>query len=68
MTYSCDFREAVLAYKQKGHTIQQVCKTFNIAKRTFNYWTAQKQKTGTLQPKNMVHEKEQSTPKNYANT
>jgi hypothetical protein len=26
MTYNCDFREAVLAYKQKGHHIQQVCK------------------------------------------
>jgi len=34
MTYSCDFREAVLAYKQKGHTLKQVCQTFNINKQT----------------------------------
>jgi len=51
MTYSVDFREATLSYKQKGHTIQQVCETFSISKRTYNYWTAQKQKTGNLKPK-----------------
>jgi transposase len=51
MTYSVDFREAALVYKQKGHTIQQVCETFSISKRTYNYWAAQKQKTGNLKPK-----------------
>jgi len=51
MTYSVDFREAALAYKQKGHTTPQVCEAFNISKRTYNYWAAQKQKTGNLKPK-----------------
>jgi transposase len=51
MTYSCDFREAVLAYKQKGHTIKQVYETFGIPKRTYHNWTNLKQKTGSLQPK-----------------
>jgi transposase len=51
MTFSTDLREATLAYKQKGHTIQQTCQTFNISKRTYHNWQAQKQKIGNLQPK-----------------
>jgi transposase len=51
MTYSCDFREAVLTYKQKGHTLKQVCETFNISQQTYCNWLTQKQKTGNLNPK-----------------
>ena len=51
MTYSVDFREATLAYKQKGHTIQQTCQTFNITRGTYQNWTVIKRKTGNLQPK-----------------
>ncbi|MDR1992828.1 MAG: transposase [Nitrososphaerota archaeon] len=51
MTYSKDFREATLAYKQKGHTIKQTCETFNITNKTYHNWLTQKQKTGSLTPK-----------------
>ena len=51
MTYSADFREAVLTYRQKGHTIKQTCKTFNIPKKTYHNWANLQQQTGTLQPK-----------------
>jgi transposase len=51
MTYSVDFREAVLAYKQKDHTLKQVCETFSISQQTYCNWLSQKQKTGNLKPK-----------------
>ena len=51
MTYSVDFREAALAFKQKGHTIKQVCETFNITRGTYQNWTVQKRKNGNLKPK-----------------
>ena len=51
MTHSCDFREAALSYKQKGHTIKQTCETFNISQRTYTNWNTLKQKTGNLKPK-----------------
>ena len=51
MTHSVDFREAVLAYKQKGHTIKQTCETFNINHQTYHNWQNQKQKTNNLKPK-----------------
>ena len=58
MTYSVDFRETALAFKQKGHTIKQVCETFNITKGTYQNWTIQKQKNGNLKPKKHGHTKE----------
>jgi transposase len=51
MTYSVDFREAVLDFKKKGHTIKQVCETFNITRGTYQNWTVQKRKNGNLKPK-----------------
>jgi len=64
MTYSTDFREAVLAYKQKGHTVKQVCETFNITEGTYRNWVIQKQKTGNLNPKKHGPADEKSTPNN----
>ncbi|MDR0461487.1 MAG: transposase [Nitrososphaerota archaeon] len=63
MTYSKDFREAALAYKQKGHTIPQVCETFNISEKTYNNWTNQKQKAGNLKPKKHSRRKRKIDPK-----
>jgi transposase-like protein len=51
VTYSVDFREATLSYRQNGHTLKQVCKTFNINPPTYCNWITQKQKIGNLQPK-----------------
>jgi transposase len=62
MTYSCDFREAVLTYRQKGHALKQVCETFSITKQTYYNWIAQKQKTGTLKPKKHGTRKRKTDP------
>ncbi|MDR1992595.1 MAG: transposase [Nitrososphaerota archaeon] len=51
MTYSLDFREAVLTFRKKGHTIKQTCETFNIPKKTYHNWTNLQQQTDSLQPK-----------------
>ncbi|MDR2204061.1 MAG: transposase, partial [Nitrososphaerota archaeon] len=50
MTYRLDFREAVLSFRKKGHTIKQTCETFNIPKKTYHNWTNLQQQTGSLQP------------------
>jgi transposase len=62
MTYSVDFREAALAYRQKGHTVKQTCETFNIPKRTYHNWTNLKQKTGSLNPKKVLTRKRKINP------
>jgi len=62
MTHSIDFRETAIAYKQKGHTIKQVCETFNISKRTYHYWVKLKQQTGSLQPKKTLTRKRKIDP------
>jgi transposase len=51
MAYGVDFREAVLVYRQKGHTVKQVCETFNIPKKTCRNRVNLKQQTGNLKPK-----------------
>jgi transposase len=48
MTYSGDFREAALAYKQSGHTFAQLSKTFKITPQTYYNWLNLKNTTGTL--------------------
>jgi len=63
MTYSCDFREAVLSYKQKGHTLKQVCETFNISQQTYCNWLSQKHQTGNLNPKKHGPRKRKIDPK-----
>jgi transposase len=68
MTHSCDFREAAIAYKQKGHTIKQTCKTFNLPQRTYTNWNTLKQKTGNLKPKKHGPRKRKINPKNSKTT
>jgi transposase len=65
MTYSRNFGEAVVAYEQNAHTLRQTCETFKFAPQTYYNWLSQKQKTGNLQPKNTIKEKEKSTTNNY---
>ena len=48
MTYSRDFREAAIAYKQRGHTFSQLKATFKITPQTYYNWLELKNKTGTL--------------------
>jgi len=48
MTYSRDFREAAIVYKQSGHTFPQLKETFKVTPQTYYNWLELKNKTGTL--------------------
>jgi transposase len=48
MTYSIDFREAAITYKQSGHTFPQLKETFKITPQTYYNWIELKNQTGTL--------------------
>ena len=63
MTYSVDFRKAVLSFRKKGYTIKQVCETFSIPKKTYHNWAKLQQQTGSLQPKKTLTRKRKIDPK-----
>ncbi len=64
MTYSWDFREANLAYKKKGHTIQQICETFNISKKNIQPLSRSKTKNRQPTTKKTQPQKRKINPKN----
>jgi transposase len=48
MAYDIKFREKVLEYLDKGHTLQKTHETFGVGTTTIKLWKKLKKDTGTL--------------------
>lgn len=48
--YSVDFRECVLAYLSRGHSIKSASDIFQISKKTINNWRKRKREKGHCNP------------------
>ena len=48
--YSVDFRECVLAYLSRGHTIKSASEVFQVSKKTINNWKKSFQEYGHCNP------------------
>ena len=59
MAYDIKFREKVLSYTDKGHTLEDAHKVFEIGTATIKRWRKLLRQTGSLQdaPKEMWHKK-----------
>ena len=49
MAYNPKFREAVLKYLNKGHTIEEAHKVFEVGTTTIKRWKKLKKETGKLE-------------------
>ena len=49
--YSVDFRECVLAYLSRGHTIKSASEIFQVSKKTINNWKKSVQEHGHCNPR-----------------
>ena len=59
MAYEIKFREKVLAYIDKGHTLEEAHKVFEVGTATIKRWRKLRRQTGSLQdaPKENWHKK-----------
>jgi len=59
MAYDIKFREIVLGYVDKGHTIRDAARTFEVDPKTITNWRKLLKETGSLQdaPKEKWHKK-----------
>jgi transposase len=48
--YSVDFRECVLAYLSRGHSIKSASEIFQISQKTINNWRSMVRKFGHCNP------------------
>ena len=48
--YSVDFRECVLAYLSRGHTIKSASEVFQVSQKTINNWKKLLRENGCCQP------------------
>ena len=53
MSYSRDYRERTIAYRQEGHTLEETHKTFKVAMSTIQRWETQLKETGNLEKKEL---------------
>ena len=59
MAYDPKFRKAVLNYIDKGHSIREAARTFEVDRETITRWRKLRRETGQLQdaPKERRHKK-----------
>jgi len=59
MAYDTKFRELVLNHIDKGHTIRDTARTFEVDAKTITNWRKLRKETGSLQdaPKEKWHKK-----------
>jgi len=59
MAYDIKFREKVLSYIKKGHTVEDAHKVFEVGTATIKRWRRLRKETGSLQdaPKEKWHKK-----------
>ena len=50
MAYSKDFRERAIAYKDEGHTYEELYAAFKIRPATLLRWRKKLEETGSLEP------------------
>jgi transposase len=55
MSYSIDYREAAINFKQAGHTFAELKEVFKIVPQTYYNWLALKGETGTLKARKAEH-------------
>ena len=51
MSYSKEFRERTIEYRQSGHTLEETHQVFKVAKSTIQEWEKQLKETGNLEKK-----------------
>ena len=51
MSYSKEFRERTIEYRQSGHTLEETHQIFKVAKSTIQEWEKQLKETGNLEKK-----------------
>ena len=57
MTYSKDFREAAIRFKEARHSFSELKEVFGITPQTYYNWLELKEKTGTLKVRKVEHRK-----------
>ena len=53
MSYSRDYRERTIEYRQEGHTLEETHQTFKVAISTIQRWEEQLRETGDLGKKEL---------------
>jgi len=51
MSYSRDYRERTIEYRQAGHTLEETHQIFQVSKSTIQKWEKQLKETGNLEKK-----------------
>ena len=53
MSYSKDYRERTIEYRQEGHTLEETHRTFKVSISTIQRWEEQLKETGDLEKKEL---------------
>ena len=53
MSYSKQFRERTIEYRQAGHTLEETHQTFKVSRSTIQQWEKQLKETGDLGKKEL---------------
>ena len=53
MSYSKEFRERTVEYRQSGHTLEETHRTFKVSRSTIQKWEKQLKETGDLGKKEL---------------